>query len=174
MLRLNPNCRVIRTEPTVLVEVISLTSAICPRWRSSGLATVVATSWGLAPGKVACTEMVGKSTCGSGDTGSLKNATAPAAASPKVSSVVPIGRRMNGVDGPMTSAQFVGGAGLARGADEPRRQSVEPEIDHRRGKQRQQLAEQKAADDGNAERVPQFGPGAGAKHQRQRAENGGH
>ena len=35
---------------------------------------MVATSSGLAPGSVARTEMVGKSTCGSGDTGSLKNA----------------------------------------------------------------------------------------------------
>ena len=41
--------------------------------------------------------MVGKSTCGSGDTGSWKNATAPASATPKVSSVVATGRRMKGV-----------------------------------------------------------------------------
>src|SRR4029077_10179781 len=156
MSRLSPNCRVMRTDPTVLDEVISVTSAICPRWRSSGLATVVATSWGLAPGKVACTEMVGKSTWGSGDTGSLKNATAPAAARPKVSSVVPIGRRMKGVDGPMTSAQFVGWAGVARRTDKAGRQPVEPEIDHRRREKRQQLADQKAADDGNAERMSKF------------------
>ena len=90
-----------RVDPTVLEDVISVTSAICPRWRSSGLATVVATSCGLAPGNVACTEMVGKSTCGSGATGSLKNATAPAAASPNVSNVVATGRRMKGVDGSM-------------------------------------------------------------------------
>src|ERR1700742_2351890 len=93
-----------RVAPTVLDEVISVPSAIWPRWRSSGLATVVATSCGLAPGNVAWTEMVGKSTCGSGETGSLKNATAPAAAKPKVSNVVAIGRRMKGGDGPV--AQF--------------------------------------------------------------------
>jgi len=46
--------------------------------------------------------MVGKSTCGKGETGSLKNATAPAAASPNVSRVVATGRRMKGVDGFMT------------------------------------------------------------------------
>src|SRR5580658_10510430 len=90
-----------RVPPTVELDVISVTSAICPRWRSRGLATVVATSSGLAPGKVARTEMVGKSTCGSGETGNLKNATAPAAASPKVSNVVAIGRRIKGVEGPM-------------------------------------------------------------------------
>ena len=105
-----------------------MTSAICPRWRSSGLATVVATSSGLAPGRVACTEMVGKSTCGSGDTGSLKNATAPAAASPKVSSVVATGRRMKGVDGPMVQfdAQlnsFAGPAARVRPAKRTARRS---------------------------------------------------
>ena len=35
---------------------------------------------GLAPGRLALTEMVGKSTCGSGETGSKRNATAPASA----------------------------------------------------------------------------------------------
>ncbi len=101
MSRFSPNCSVMRVAPTELDDVISVTSAIWPRWRSSGLATVVATSCGLAPGSVACTEMVGKSTCGSGDTGSLKNATMPAAASPNVNSVVATGLRMKGVDGSM-------------------------------------------------------------------------
>ncbi len=87
-----------RAEPTVDDDVISVTSAIWPRWRSSGVATVVATTSGLAPGSCACTEMVGKSTCGSGDTGSWKNATAPDAAIPKVSRMVATGRRMNGVE----------------------------------------------------------------------------
>src|SRR6202790_2829885 len=164
MSRFSPNCRVMRVAPTVLDEVISVTSAICPRWRSSGLATVVATSCGLAPGRVACTEIVGKSTCGSGDTGNLKNATAPAAARPKVSNVVATGRRMKGVDGPMTLVHFVRCAGFARRSGKPRRQPVEPEIDHRRRKQGQQLTDQKAADDGNAKRVPQLGTRTRSEH----------
>ena len=98
MLRLMPNCRLMRAEPSELDDVISVTSAIWPRWRSSGLATVVATSAGLAPGSVACTEMVGISTSGSGETGSLKNAMTPAATNPNVSSVVATGRRMNGLE----------------------------------------------------------------------------
>src|SRR6266446_9038982 len=98
MLRLSPNCRVIRLDPRVLDEVISVTSAITPRWRSSGVATVVAIVSGLAPGICAKTEIVGKSTCGSGDTGSLKNANTPASATPIVNSVVATGRSMNGVD----------------------------------------------------------------------------
>ena len=93
-----PNCKVTRAEPSELDDVISVTSAIWPRWRSSGLATVVATSAGLAPGNVACTEMVGISTSGSGDTGSLKKAMTPAATNPNVSSVVATGRRMNGLE----------------------------------------------------------------------------
>src|ERR1700733_1353397 len=64
--------------------------------RSSGVATEAAMIWALAPGKLADTLMVGKSTCGSGDTGSTVNAIAPAIATAIVSSVVAIGRRMNG------------------------------------------------------------------------------
>ena len=93
-----PNCKVMRLEPTLLDEVISVTSAMTPRWRSSGVATVVAIVSGLAPGICANTEMVGKSICGSGDTGSLKNANTPASTTPIVNSVVATGRSMNGVD----------------------------------------------------------------------------
>ena len=72
-----------------------MTPAIWPRWRSSGLATLVATVSGLAPGNCALTEMVGKSTCGSGATGNFANASTPAKAMPSVSSVVATGRAMN-------------------------------------------------------------------------------
>ena len=59
-----------------------------PNWRSSGVATEDAMVSGLAPGKPALTEIVGKSTCGSGDTGRNRKATAPASAMATVSSVV--------------------------------------------------------------------------------------
>ena len=42
---------------------------ICANCRSSGCATDVAMVSGLAPGNVAVTWMVGKSTCGNGATG---------------------------------------------------------------------------------------------------------
>ena len=58
-------------DPRVLDEVISVTAAMRPNWRSSGVATEDAMVSGLAPGKPALTEMVGKSTCGSGDTGRM-------------------------------------------------------------------------------------------------------
>src|SRR5580692_1267749 len=110
--------------------------------------------------------MVGKSTCGRGETGSLKNATAPAAASPNVSSVVATGRRMKGVDGSMLMRPaWLAGTFCATG--EPVRQPVEPEIDHRRREQGQELADQEAADDGDAERMPQLRTGAGSDHQGQ-------
>ena len=62
-----------------------------PNCRSSGVATDEAMVSGLAPGRPATTEMVGKSTCGSGDTGSSRKATAPASAMASVSSVVATG-----------------------------------------------------------------------------------
>ena len=61
-----------RVEPSVLCDDISLTSAIWPKCRSSGAATEVAIVSGLAPGMFAWTEITGKSTCGSGETGSCE------------------------------------------------------------------------------------------------------
>src|SRR6185312_5836854 len=65
---------------------------------SSGAATVAAIVSGLAPGSEAATEIVGKSTCGKGDTGKRVNATAPEMITPRVRRVVATGRRMNGRD----------------------------------------------------------------------------
>ena len=50
MLRDRSNCRVMRELPTVLDEVISVTPAIAPSRRSSGVVTLVATVSGEAPG----------------------------------------------------------------------------------------------------------------------------
>ncbi len=63
-----------------------------------GAATAEAMISGLAPGKPAPIVMVGKSTCGRGETGRNLNATAPARAIAAVSSVVPTGRRTNGAE----------------------------------------------------------------------------
>ena len=77
-------------------EVISVTPEMLPSARSNGVATVVAMVSGLAPGKEAETEMVGKSTCGSGATGNSLKPIRPASTMPKVIRVVAIGRRMKG------------------------------------------------------------------------------
>jgi hypothetical protein len=61
---------VIWVEPIVLTEVSWLTPGICANCVSSGWATAEAMVSGLAPGSWADTWMVGKSTCGSGATGS--------------------------------------------------------------------------------------------------------
>ena len=83
-------------DPSELDDVISVTAAIRPNCRSSGVATDEAMVSGLAPGKPALTEMVGNSTWGRGDTGSSRNATAPESRMATVSSVVATGLRMNG------------------------------------------------------------------------------
>ena len=84
----------ITVEPSELTELIWVTPAIWPNWRSSGVATVAPMVSGLAPLKVAVTWMVGKSTCGSGATGNNGNATMPTSANAAISSDVAIGRRM--------------------------------------------------------------------------------
>src|ERR1700722_14259451 len=89
---------VIPEVPRELDEVISVTPAMCPNWRSSGVATEEAMISALAPGRLALTEIVGKSTSGSGDTGSTSNAMAPARATATVSSVVATNRRMKGAE----------------------------------------------------------------------------
>src|SRR5208283_4197422 len=84
--------------PRALEEVISLTLAMRPNCLSSGVATDEAIISGLAPGKLAPTEMVGKSIWGSGDTGNKTNATAPESATATVSNVVATGRRIKGAE----------------------------------------------------------------------------
>src|ERR1700722_8158653 len=89
---------VIEQVPSELAEVISLTPAIWPNCRSSGVATEDAMISALAPGRLALTEMVGKSTCGRGETGNTRNAIAPVMAIAVVSSVVATGRLMKGAE----------------------------------------------------------------------------
>ena len=66
-----------RVLPSELEEVISLTPAIRPRERSSGVATDEAMVSGEAPGSEALTIITGKSTCGSGATGSSRKPRRP-------------------------------------------------------------------------------------------------
>src|SRR5579871_6131818 len=94
MFRFKSNCSVMLVDPRLLDEVISVTDAIRLNCRSKGAATEDAMVSGLAPGSPAPTEMVGKSTCGSGDTGRMRNATMPAKAMAMVNNVVATGRRM--------------------------------------------------------------------------------
>ena len=94
MSRFKSNCSVMRVLPSDELEVISVTPAIAPNARSSGVATVAAMVSGLAPGRLALTAMVGNSTCGSGATGRRKKLITPARATPIVSRAVATGRWM--------------------------------------------------------------------------------
>ena len=69
MSRLSSNCKVTLVDPSVLLEVISVTPAMRVNWRSSGAATEVAMVSGLAPGRFAETLIVGNSTSGRAATG---------------------------------------------------------------------------------------------------------
>src|SRR5215471_14978051 len=117
MLRLRSNCNVMLVVPRLLDEVISVTPAILPNCRSSGVATDDAMISGLAPGKPAATEIVGKSICGRAETGKTRKATAPASAMAAVSRVVATGRSMNGRERFITSiGRGDGWSGLGRTA----------------------------------------------------------
>jgi hypothetical protein len=72
MSRLISNCSMTEAEPSELDEVIWLTPAMRPNWRSSGVATEEAMVSGLAPGRLAPTPITGKSTLGSEATGSIE------------------------------------------------------------------------------------------------------
>ena len=72
--------------------------AIVESWRSMTPATDDAMVSALAPGKVAVTAMVGKSTRGSADTGSRRKPKMPNAMIDAVISVVMTGRRMQSSD----------------------------------------------------------------------------
>src|SRR5271169_1602933 len=155
MLRFRSNCIAMAVDPNWLDEVIWLIAAMRPNWRSSGVATADAMVSGLAPGNCAPTEITGKSTCGSGDTGNCVYASPPASSSAIVASVVAMGRWIAGPETFMLVSHCLGRLTRAHVA-ERRAQSVEPQVHHRRRVQRQQLAEQQAAHDGDAKRPPQF------------------
>src|ERR1035437_381506 len=98
MSRLKSNCMVIEVLPSELDEVISVTPARWLNRRSNGVAMEDAVISGLPPGKLAETEIVGKSTCGKGETGRTLNAIAPTSVIPTVSKVVATGRRIKGAE----------------------------------------------------------------------------
>ena len=82
----------------MLVDVLCVTPAICPNWRSKGWATAEAMVSGLAPGSDAEMLMVGKSTWGRGATGRSGHAASPSSAIAIISSDVATGRRMKGAE----------------------------------------------------------------------------
>src|SRR5215467_5859926 len=72
MLRSSVNTTVIWVSPRALVDVIESMPAMVENCRSSGVATAEAMVSGLAPGRLALTWTVGKSTLGRSLTGSWR------------------------------------------------------------------------------------------------------
>ena len=72
MSRPRSNCSVIWLMPNELDDVMVESAGIWPNWRSSGPVISAATVSGLAPGSCVVTCTVGKSTCGSDETGSIQ------------------------------------------------------------------------------------------------------
>src|SRR3546814_10429596 len=71
------NIKEMRVDPSELRELISLSPAIEPSDCSSGVATLDAMVSGLAPAMLVDTEIMGKSTCGKGETGRKTKASPP-------------------------------------------------------------------------------------------------
>ena len=94
MSRSRENCSVMLVEPWLLVEFIESIPAMPENCRSSGVATAAAIVSGLAPGRLALTWIVGKSTFGRSATGSETYPIAPKRKRPAMTSVVMTGRRM--------------------------------------------------------------------------------
>src|SRR6476620_1182058 len=69
MLRPIANCNWMLVVPSELVDVIWSRPAMTPSLRSNGAATVAAITDGSAPGRVADTRIIGKSTLGTAATG---------------------------------------------------------------------------------------------------------
>jgi len=95
MLRLRSNCSVMFVLPCELVELIEFKPAMVANCFSSGSATADASVSGLAPGRLAWTWIVGKSTVGRSLTGSCWYDWIPNTRIPSMIRVVVIGRRMN-------------------------------------------------------------------------------
>ena len=103
MSRSRSNCSVMLALPVELDEVIESSPAIVVNCRSSGLATADAIVAGSAPGRLALTLIVGKSTFGRSLTGRARYAMTPNTAIPSMIRLVEIGRRMKIADGLMSA-----------------------------------------------------------------------
>ena len=98
MSRFNANCNVICDNPYELDDVIDCNDAICPNCRSSDAVTRFDIVSGFAPGNCVVTCTVGKSTCGSAETGKPQYPSHPASSTATLSSVVATGRMIKGLE----------------------------------------------------------------------------
>ena len=94
MSRSRLNCRLTLVVPVELREVIESRPAMVVNCRSNTVATADDMVAGSAPGKVALTLMVGKSTFGKSLTPNERKAKMPNMAMPAISRLLAMGRRM--------------------------------------------------------------------------------
>src|SRR5260370_14774978 len=94
-LRLRLNSRVTCVFPSEFTDVIESRPAIIEKLFSSGVATLDAMVSGLAPGRLAVTISVGKSTLGRSLTGRERYATMPNRALATIRRLVAMGRLIN-------------------------------------------------------------------------------
>src|ERR1019366_5272393 len=94
-LRFRSNSSVICVLPSEFEDVIEFKPAMVENWFSSGVATADAMVSGLAPGRLAVTSRVGKSTLGRSLTARDRYATPPNSAMAAISRLVAIGRSIN-------------------------------------------------------------------------------
>src|SRR3982075_2437833 len=111
ILGLRSNWMTIAVVPCDEAEDFDEMPAIVESWRSIGPATDAAIVSALAPGKVAVTAMVGKSTLGSAETGSRRKPNTPNAMIEAVISVVMTGRRMHSSESVIAQAPALGARG---------------------------------------------------------------
>src|SRR6478735_5581443 len=111
MLRLRSNWMTIAVVPCDEVEDIDEMPAMVESWRSIGPATDAAMVSALAPGRVAVTAMVGKSTLGSAETGSSRKPNTPNAMIEAVIRVVMTGRRIQSSESVIGQAPALGARG---------------------------------------------------------------
>src|SRR6266436_3354451 len=111
MLRLRSNWMVMTLVPCDELDDIDEMPAMVDSWRSMMPATEAAMVSALAPGRVAVTAMVGKSTLGSAETGSRRNPNTPNAMIDAVSKVVMTGRRIQSSESVIDQAPALGARG---------------------------------------------------------------
>src|SRR6266480_3689562 len=111
MLRLRSNWIVITLVPCDELDDIDEIPAMVDSWRSMMPATEAAMVSALAPGKVAVTAMVGKSTLGSAETGNSRKPKTPNAMIEAVSSVVMTGQRIQSSESVIAQAPALGPRG---------------------------------------------------------------
>src|SRR5439155_19738996 len=114
MLRLRSNWMVMTLVPCDELDDIDEMPAMVDSWRSMMPATDAAMVSALAPGKVAVTAMVGKSTLGSAETGNRREPNTPNAMIDAVISVVITGRRMQSSESVIAQAPVLRARGSTR------------------------------------------------------------